>query len=141
MRPYPYAFVLYAIGIAAACCLPGRVAATNLAAECPVRIPAASFTAGKPPAGWTGFVPAPLRLTGAGMMSGPPASLQYLVPDKEGQEMQAYDFPKGDGQRWLWCSYNGGVQLSRRLDDKATHCTIVEKRRDKELLGAAVTCR
>jgi hypothetical protein len=67
--------------------------------------------------------------------------MEYLVPNEQRRGAQIFDFQQGDRQRWLWCSYNGGVQISRRLDDSATKCTITEKREGKELIAAAVQCK
>ena len=113
----------------------------DMTADCPARVPENSFAPNKPPAGWTGSVRGPSVLAEVGMMAAPPDELQYLVPNKEGKEFQVYEFQAGDRQRWLWCGYSGGLQLSRRLDDKATKCRISERRRAKELLSAEVKCQ
>lgn len=130
------AFSIYAV-----LCAAPSMAASTFSAECPARIPPTSFAADRPPEGWTGFVPAPLYLDGAGMMASPPAGMEYLVPDKTGKDVQEYGFQKGDGERWLWCSYNGGVRLSRKLDDRSTRCVITEKRQKYRLISAAVHCK
>jgi hypothetical protein len=142
MRPSPYAIAAnYAVILAALSGLPQQALAADLAATCPAKIPASSFVPGIPPEGWTAFVPRPMHLTGAGMMAGPPEALEYLVPNKEDGRTQVFDFQKGDRQRWLWCAYAGGVQISRRLADEAIKCTVTHTS-DKQgsISRAAVAC-
>ena len=142
MRPAPCTLIaLHAAMAISLLWLPARASAGEMSAACPASIPAETFAPGRPPSGWTAFVSSKLHLTGAGMRAGPPAEMEYLVPNEQGREFQAYDFQKGDRQRWLWCSYNGGMQISRRLDDGATKCTITETRRKKDLTSAAVKCQ
>ncbi len=141
MRPSPIALIAFQTATMGLLGSARLVSAADLSAECPASIPAESFAPGRPPPGWTGVIRGPLHLNGAGMMAGPPAEYQYLVPTKEGPTQQVYEFQGGDRKRWLWCAYDGAAQLSRRLDNKATLCTITEKRRGKQLVGAAVRCR
>jgi hypothetical protein len=47
--------------------------------SCPLILPAAAVTV-RAPTGWTGYTPSLMRLTGFGMMAGPPESMTYLVP-------------------------------------------------------------
>ncbi len=77
------------------------------------------------------------------MMAGPPDEILYLVPTRSTRNRQVFEFEPGDRQRWLWCSY-GSAQLSRRLDDKATVCTVDTKWRKQggsPTMSATVTCR
>lgn len=60
--------------------LPGAALASSETA-CPASLPAESLQV-RAPDGWTGYSPSILRLSGAGMMAGPPQSMTYLVPDK-----------------------------------------------------------
>lgn len=125
MRPFHYSLVSVHAALAGALVgLAPQALGFEAAASCPGKIPRTAFVPGAIPAGWTGFVPRPLFLTGAGMMSGPPEALEYLAPNQTDRKRQVYDFQPGDRQRWLWCLYADGVQLSRRLDDDVTRCTV-----------------
>ena len=78
------------------------------------------------------------------MMSGEPATRTYLVPQKSREDSQTYHFDRGDGERWLWCSYGGagGVQLARKLDPSVTSCTVsIKNKKPENTLSAAVTCK
>ena len=77
------------------------------------------------------------------MLAGAPETKTYLVPQKDTKTAQTYAFSTGDGERWFWCSYSGagGVQLARKLDDKATTCTITSKKKADNTLSASVACR
>lgn len=133
---------VHAIIVIVLAVLTPRAFGSELAATCPASIPSSSFVPGKTPEGWTGFVPHPLHLTGAGMMAGPPEAMEYLVPGKQGRNSQVFDFQQGDRQRWLWCAYSGGVQISRRLDDQATKCTVTTTRKKADAsLAATVQCK
>ena len=125
--------VLAAAGIA-------RASAADLVASCHTSLPAASFAPAKIPEGWAGVMRGPLHLDGAGMMAGPPSEMEYLVPDRQGRDNQVFDFQAGDRQRWLWCGYSGGAQLSRRMDDQATKCTLTTRGKRGESMSAAVKC-
>lgn len=137
MRQLPYFLI---IGLA----LPGTSAAgPDMRASCPETIPESSFAPARPPAGWVGSIPTPLHLNAAGMMAGPPESMTYLVPSKHTRTTQTFEFQKGDWQRWLWCSY-GAAQLSRRLDDAATSCTVTSRTLKRDGIAtfiASVECR
>lgn len=75
------------------------------------------------------------------MMDGAPETESYRMPDKEAKGEQTFEFAKGDGERWLWCMY-GGMRLARRLDDRATTCTITTKtRKPEDNLSAVVVCK
>lgn len=92
------------------------------------------------PAGWTGYNPSFVRLTGFGMMAGPPDSMTYLVPFKtdktKGVGVQKWIFG-GDDEKWLYCTYDGGgaIQISKRMPDSATECSIIYT--DAKLGGVA----
>lgn len=92
------------------------------------------------PTGWTGYNPSFVRLTGFGMMAGPPDSMTYLVPIKtdktKGVGVQKWIFG-GDDEKWLYCTYDGGgaIQISKRMPDSATECSIIYK--DAKLGGVA----
>lgn len=84
------------------------------------------------PAGWQGYSSSIMRLTGYGMMAGPPESMTYLVPadskKQNGINKTAWSF-EGGGEKWLYCTYDGSsaIQISRRLDDKTTRCEVSSK--------------
>ena len=95
---------------------------------CPTSLPAESLTV-RAPSGWTGYTPGSMRLTYAAMMAGPPDSMTYLVPfrQKSGkvESSSTWLFPDA-GEKWLQCNYDGStaIQISKRLDDAATECTV-----------------
>jgi hypothetical protein len=83
-----------------------------------------------------GYIP-----SGPNVANGPPEREGYRIPDKQAQGTQMFVFAKDDGQRWLWCGY-GGKQLAKRLDDKATICTITTKtKKPANSISAVVVCR
>lgn len=103
-------------------------AAADEAHTCPLVLPRTTVEV-KPPVGWTGYSPSIVRLTGYGMMAGPPDSMTYLVPSgskklKDGS-ISTWLFSKGE-ERWVYCTYDdsGAIQISRRLADDATECTL-----------------
>jgi len=126
------------VAILAAPCAIGA----EMSASCPAKLPTRTFVPDQPPAGWIGYVPGPLHLTASGMMAGPPEGLEYLVPATDVRDIQVFNFQRGDRQRWLWCAYAGGVQISRRLDDNATSCTVTTAQKMPGLLASAsVRCK
>ena len=114
--------------------------AGDMTAECPGILKDDVLRPGTPVVGWV-TAPEQQHLKGAGMMSGAPETETYLMPDKEAKGIQRFEFTKGDGQRWVWCGY-GGMRLAKRLDDKATSCTITTKTTKPEMnLTAKVVCK
>lgn len=85
------------------------------------------------PAGWAGYSPSIMRLTGYGMMAGPPQSMTYLVPGgskkAKGRSSSTWGFAGGD-EKWLYCTYDGGgaIQISKRMPDAATECELSHKK-------------
>lgn len=113
--------------------------AGDMAAECPSILSEEVLKPGRPVPGWV-TVPSQQHLLAAGMMAGAPETETYLVPDRNTKNEQTFEFTKAEGQRWLWCGY-GGVRLARRLNDKATSCTITFKTKKPELfVSASVVC-
>jgi hypothetical protein len=104
--------------------------AGEMKAECPVGIPPTSIKPGEPVAGWV-TTPEQMHLRAAGMMMGGPETAMYVDPVSSTKARQVFEFDKGDGERWLWCSY-GGVKLTRRLDDRATRCTLLFRTQSRE---------
>jgi hypothetical protein len=119
------------------------VRAAEMTAECPSRIPGTVVKQNQPIDGWTVKVAEQLHLSGSGMLAGAPETETYLVPSRQTKDTHTYGFNKGDGERWLWCRYGGagGVELAKRLDDKATTCTITNKTKKREnTMTASVSC-
>lgn len=85
------------------------------------------------PAGWKGYSSGIMRLTGYGMMAGPPESMADLVPAREkkakGRTATTWRFAAGS-EKWLYCTYDGSsaIQISKRLDDAATECELSHTR-------------
>ncbi len=99
--------------------------------SCPLLLPEGAIMVARPPAGW---IPGPkslVRLTGAGVMSGPPERMGYLVPsgDKKikGGHMTTFVFDPGE-EKWLWCEYGtAATHIAKRMDDAATRCELTSK--------------
>lgn len=104
--------------------------AADMKAECPVGIPPTSIRPGEAVAGWV-TTPEQMHLRAAGMMMGGPETAMYVAPVSSTRAKQVFEFDKGEGERWLWCSY-GGVKLARRLDDRATRCTLLFKTQQRD---------
>ena len=115
--------------------------AADASAQCPLTVADTSMTM-HAPAGWVGSTSqAVLHLSEFGMMAGAPETMTYLVPNSRNRgkagASSTWVFAAGD-EKWLYCRYGatGLVQLSKRLDDAATSCTITSTS-DKR---GAVTC-
>lgn len=121
----------------------GCATAAEMTASCPSRIPGNVVKPNQALNGWTTTVAEQLHLSAAGMLAGPPDTKAYLVPQKRTEHTHMYTFEVGSGERWFWCSYGsaGGVELARRLDDRATRCTITSRTRKLDsTMSAAVVC-
>lgn len=95
------------------------------------------------PAGWKGYSPSLMRLTGYGMMAGPPESLAYLKPYESKPRASRWVFD-GGGEKWLYCTYDNSasIQISKRLGDNATECTLTYKRTKLEgIVAMEAICR
>lgn len=118
-------------------------AADNI--SCPLELPAEVITV-RAPQGWLATVPSLLRLTDGGVMRGHPNEKGYLVPDRTSSTKKGgtrtYMLDRGE-ERWLWCSYGSlSPQLTRRLDDATTECTLTyEEAEDTGLTQMEVSCR
>lgn len=145
MRPLSYSHMTVRLAlVSTAIWSGGNVLAAEMNASCPMRIPGSVVKPDKPVEGWTTTVAEQLHLTAAGILAGAPQTKTYLVPQKDTKTVQTYSFSEGDGERWLWCSYGGagGVELARKLDEKATSCTIISKMKKPErTLSASVQCK
>ena len=108
------------------CVLPASALAQH--AECPLILPEGAIGIKHVPNGWLATSPSITRLTGGGMLSGHPNEMSYLVPGAskaiKGGSQEVWKFESGE-QKWLYCSYGtAALQLSKRMGDAATECTI-----------------
>lgn len=114
-------------------------------ATCPDVLAEGSTSIIRAPAGWTPSTGL-ARLSSAGMMSGPPGTLAYLVPAStvsgKNQSIDTWAFRAGD-EKWLWCGYGGeSLQLAKRMDDKATECKLTgERDKHRHLQRISVACK
>lgn len=115
-------------------------------ASCPLALPENSIAAMKVPPGWVAASPNGARLSGGGMLSGEPKEMQYLVPASSKRApaggSSTWKFAAGE-EKWFFCAYGGQtVELSRRMDDKATTC-VATSRRDEvgALVELTAACR
>jgi len=132
--------MLTAIAAAAA------LATTVAPVSCPLTLPREALTV-RPAPGWTGYTPSLMRLTGFGMMAGPPQSMSYLVPSGsrkiKGGAASTWQFGVGE-EKWLYCTYGGSsvIQIAKRLDDAATECTLTHKESKLDgITEMAAVCR
>ena len=116
---------------------------------CPPTLPPAALQVAAPPAGWTAFVPAGLRLRSAGPMDGPPSDMVILREDSyvtRGGRVTAIwrhlrDMPMPAG-KWMACNYGAGndVILSQRLDDATSACTVTYTKNARDSDDIDVRC-
>lgn len=119
--------------------------AADISATCPLTLPVEAVAIRAPP-GWIGHNSDFVRLTGAGMMAGPPETLSYLVPSTskkiKGGGTSTWDFER-TRQKWLFCLYDNSaaIQISRQLGGHATTCTMkYTKTSAGHISSATVTC-
>lgn len=98
------------------------------AASCPLTLPREALTV-RAPQGWDGYAPSPMRLTGFGMLAGPPSTMSYLVPTSTKPGQKSWHFDRGE-EKWLYCTYDGSaaIQIAKRMDDAATVCELSHKK-------------
>ena len=114
---------------------------------CPLLLSAEAVKINPPP-GWTGTTTSLIRLTGGGVMRGPPDGGGHLVPDSnrtvKWKSVTDYTFGPGE-EKWLVCVYgHPSLQLAKRLDDAATRCeitTVEDGRKNVERVSAQCTTR
>jgi hypothetical protein len=114
-------------------------------ADCPLMLPQGSIEVPRPPVGWIGSSPTLAKLTGGGVMSGHPKLMQYLVPDEtkkiKGGSRTTWRFQPGE-EKWLYCTYGTqAVQIAKRMDDKASQCTVVWREEGGEVIGMTAVCK
>ena len=120
--------------------------AGDLTTACPASLDRDALTV-RGPDGWTGYAPGAMRLSGFGMMAGPPETMSYLVPsssktNKAGGS-STWEF-EPTWQKWLYCLYDGSaaIQIARRLDDSANICTVTFSRQARgSISSASVQCK
>ena len=98
--------------------------------DCPTEVPAQSIKLVDIPSGFTGHIPGPIFLTGAGLMYGPPARLATSVPPiskiTRGKEVARWNDLADVEDKWMACYYGGQeVILSRPIDSRAHSCSVV----------------
>jgi hypothetical protein len=124
--------------------LPALAAAQTV--TCPESIPETAIEVKRAPAGWLATAPSLVRLDGGGMLSGNPKEMQYLVPGGskkvKGGSASTWTFDAGE-EKWLYCTYGRmAVQLSKRMDDKATMCEVTAKLERKDVITSiTAVCR
>ena len=115
-------------------------------ASCPLALPreTVSVTA---PVGWRGYSSGIVRLTGFGMMAGPPESMTYLVPaniqKRKGGATTTWRFAGGD-EKWMYCTYDNSaaIQISKRLGDSVTECRLsYRENRPRNIVDMEAICR
>jgi len=113
---------------------------------CPLELPKESVGVSAP-AGWRGYSSGVVRLTGFGMMAGPPESMTYLVPaDSKKRRSGAttiWRFSGGD-EKWIFCTYDrsAAIQISKRLQDSATECRLTYREdRPGNIVEMEAACR
>jgi hypothetical protein len=122
------------------------VLATAQKVTCPEAGPEMSIQVMRAPAGWIATTPGLVRLDGGGMLSANPKQMQYLVPGGskkvKGGSASTWHFDAGE-EKWLYCTYGRmAVQLSKRMDDKATTCEVTAKLERKDaVISITAVCR
>lgn len=130
MRPFPYLLV------AAAVLLP----LAALAETCPLTLPQDAVTV-RGPAGWRGYSPSDMRLTGFGMMGGDPQSMAYLVPARSTKTKTGGAITWTHPQLWLFCTYDdsAAIQISKRVEGSS--CTIRYTKKDGGITSMKAECK
>ncbi|MES2743081.1 MAG: STY0301 family protein [Pseudomonadota bacterium] len=107
----------------------GNVYAQEKKINCPETISREAITLSRAPEGWTPYTDSIFRLRSIGMMSGPPDSLQELVPDggKQGKTIQTFKWsfqPKDE--KWISCKYGlgGEMSLSKKIEEDMSECVV-----------------
>jgi hypothetical protein len=124
--------------------LPAMAAAQTV--TCPASVPETSIAVTRAPAGWLATSPQVVRLDGGGMLSGHPKQMGYLVPGVskkvKGGDSSTWGFEPGE-EKWLYCTYGKmAIQLSKRMDDKATTCELIAKLERKDVITSiTAVCR
>ncbi|TQK10268.1 STY0301 family protein [Herbaspirillum sp. SJZ107] len=114
--------------------------------SCPAIITEGSIQVQRAPEGWQASASTPVWLDGGGMLSGAPAEMRYLVQASskkaKGATISTWNFQPGE-EKWLYCTYGKmAVQLSRRMDDRATVCEVTATTSSKgSVTSITAACR
>ncbi len=106
--------------------IPVMAFAGDMSASCPHSLPAEAITV-HAPSGWVGSSQPVVRLVSAGMTAGPPSMRADIVPYKQVRikNGSATTWVFDGEEKWFRCSYgSSAVQISKRMDDAATQCTV-----------------
>lgn len=106
--------------------IPALAVAGEMTASCPSSLPAEAIAIHSPQ-GWIGSSQPVVRLVSASMTAGPPSMRADVVPYKQVRIKNgtATTWVFDGEEKWFRCSYgSSAVQLSKRLDDSATQCTV-----------------
>ena len=127
-------------------CLLPVAAAAQQKESCPLVLPKETVAI-TPPAGWRGYSSSIVRLTGFGMMAGPPESMSYLVPadDKKRKNggVNIWHFAGGD-EKWMYCTYDGSaaIQISKRMSNAAKECQLsYREERPGSIVAMEAACK
>ncbi len=112
--------------LAIATIFPTAARSGDMKASCPASLTGEAVTV-RAPLGWRGSSQPVIHLVAAGMMAGPPESYADLVPYKQKRIKNgtATTWVFDGGEKWYSCIYgSAAVQISKRMDDAATQCTV-----------------
>lgn len=129
-RPFPYFLTVAAMLLTSGAAFPAPVV-------CPLVVKEGAIRIVRPPTGWIATSHSLARLTSGGLMRGHPDQIGYLRPEKttlfNGGGTASNEFGSGE-EKWLWCGYGGtnALQLSKRLPDSATECTVTHKESERD---------
>lgn len=111
--------------------------ASSTPVTCPLILDEGAIQIVRPPMGWVATSHSLARLTSGGLLRGHPDRIAYLRPEKTtsftGGGTASNEFNSGE-EKWLWCGYGGtsALQLSKRLPDSATECTLTHKETNRD---------
>ncbi|MFP5391221.1 MAG: STY0301 family protein [Gammaproteobacteria bacterium] len=99
---------------------------------CPAEVQPASMKVDAPK-GYKSHGPSPFRLTGAGLMWGPPETMATSVPhkttEKGGKETDSWAGIEHEPVKWMACTYEDGlVVLSQPIDPRAKACSVTRSK-------------
>ncbi|UGQ46353.1 STY0301 family protein [Massilia endophytica] len=106
--------------------------------SCPPWLSKDAFKPGRAPDGWVALMPSAARLSGGGLLYGPPEEQAYLRPDKTSERTiqnqteyttswrlsQPHQF-----ETWMFCSYGGqaSLQIFKKVRSDANQCTATSR--------------
>jgi hypothetical protein len=123
--------------------------ADTLQVSCPLSLPAATFKPDRVPEGWSGALPLDTRVSGAGLLHGPPKEMGVLKPGfakstgSAGRKVNVtrwkLDVPH-PYETWVFCEY-GPLQLAKRIPPNAVECTSTSKGSSAWFEEIVFTCK